>query len=163
MATQFNDLGFNQGLTTKMLVGNALITDLAKMKTLYGQTTSTGGAYYCTFRDYATGTAYQVPSGKKFIAVGLRFFNNATSSTCDVYLGTVTSDLGFASSSTTGAVYQQLDTFTSYTGMYTTPKEYALSHVFTVGFYIFGAGVPSTAGCYLTLYGFEVDADATTI
>lgn len=165
MATNFNDLGYAEQLATKFLHGSTVIKDVGKMKVLYAQVVSAGNAYYATPKDFfdtagtVSGAGYLVPSGKKFVCFGLRAYNN-NNSAVDVYFGSGESDVGFATTSiATNAEYLLINITAAVKGYY----DISFFSVIPEGKYAFFGGASSTSTVNASIYGFEIDSDATSI
>lgn len=162
MATEFNDLGYAANLVGKFLHATTIIKDVGKVTALVAQTTSSGGQYYATPQNFgalASGVGYQVPSGKKFIIFGIRAIINANAA-FDLQIGTGESDVGFNTTSiATNAQYGFVYTTAATIGTY----DISIFSEIPENKYAFFAGVGSAGSCYATIYGFEIDADATSI
>lgn len=161
MSTNFNDLGFSEQLAPKFLSDRTIIKDLAKIKTLYAQLSAS--TPYATAKDVATptisGPGYQVPSGKKFIAFGVRSTFNGSSGGY-LNIGTSESDPGFnASSGGTNPQFVEVQLIGN------TAQAYDASFFSEVpeGKYCLLYAPVGNGGVYATVYGFEIDTDATSI
>lgn len=154
-----DDVAKNNALSERFDIGGAVISDLAKLKTLVAYT-SADSATPREVGDYSGG--YQVPAGRKFVVVAVRAVHIGGTGVY-THIGTGTSDVGFASASApTGTEL----TSPSYGALHitTTAQEHVQKDVVmvvpeTLYLHVFC----SSSEVYWTIYGFEVDATATTI
>lgn len=128
----------------------------ASVTTLVGRTTVGGSAYYATLRKLGDTFGYQVPNGKKLVLMGALI--TAAAGT-DIAIGHGDTDVGMLSSTTpTNFTQNYFDITTVATG-----QQMSFVAIVPAGRYPFMTAALSSANGYGYWYGYEINADATSI
>lgn len=163
MSSTINDLSLNHDLPLRALIGDTLITNFTKLKTLYAITNGTLNPW-ATPREVGSSSPYVVPASKKFVVVAVQ--TQAFSATVGASLGleTATSDVGFGSSSApTGLDVNNSTSTPSQVGLIVTASELRRQSVLMIvpaGYYL-AARAASRVSFHI--YGYEIDANATSL
>lgn len=159
MAT-INDLVLNNTFGPRFVLENQLFVNLAALKILQSRTSNTGPLG--TPREIGSTSGYQVPVGKKYIVLGVKVVAKGATVASD-YMGLQAAGQDVGLNTLTSPTGKDSDDNSRTIGYFTAVSEEVRRSTFMVipaGRYLLT--VTGNAIAYWTIYGFEVDANATT-
>lgn len=147
--------------TTGVIFGGSKIVTIAPIISLTCSASGGSSQVYGTFRKTGETSGYQVPPGKRFVAIAARAaVSGAAATLCNI--GSSTNDVGFYSSSAPSNFYSTSIIFIRSTGPNFETWSGVLS--FPAGTYVSGLlNAVASVNVYGVLFGYEIDEDAESL